>query len=40
MNLGDIGQGRILRITGGVLEELVAGLNAPTAMTIGPDGAI
>jgi hypothetical protein len=36
----DIGQGRILRITGGVLEELVTGLNVPTAMIIGPDGAI
>jgi hypothetical protein len=32
--------GRILRITGGLLEEIVTGLSVPTAMTIGPDGAI
>ena len=36
----DVGFGRILRITGGVVEEIITGLNVPTAMTIGPDGAI
>jgi hypothetical protein len=36
----NIGQGRILRITGPVVEEIATGLNVPTAMKIGPDGAI
>src|SRR5262249_1553758 len=36
----DIGRGRILRIAGGTVEELITSLNVPTAMKIGPDGAI
>jgi hypothetical protein len=36
----DVGNGRILRITGASLEELITGLNVPTAMALGPDGAI
>lgn len=36
----NIGQGRILRITGEVVEEIVSGLNVPTAMTFDQHGDI
>jgi DNA-binding beta-propeller fold protein YncE len=36
----DVANGRILRITGASLEEIATGLSVPTAMAIGPDGAI
>jgi glucose/arabinose dehydrogenase len=36
----NIGQGRILRITGTLVEEIVSGLNVPTAMTLDSHGDI
>lgn len=36
----DIGKGRILRITGTTVEEIVSGLNVPTAMTLDHNGDI
>ena len=36
----DIGKGRILRITGQVVEEIVTGLSVPTAMTLDSNGDI
>ena len=36
----NIGQGRILRITGTLVEEIVSGLNVPTAMTFDAQGNI
>jgi hypothetical protein len=36
----NIGQGRILRITGKVVEEIVSGLNVPTAMALDSHGDI
>lgn len=36
----DVGLGRVLRITGGVVEEIITGLNVPTSLIVGPDGAI
>lgn len=38
--LPNIGQGRILRITGTLVEEIVSGLNVPTAMTFDSRGDI
>ena len=36
----DVGRGRILRISGTAIEEIVHGLSVPTAMKLGPDGFI
>jgi len=36
----NVGQGRILRITGTLVEEIVSGLNVPTAMTLDSHGDI
>ena len=36
----DIGKGRILRITGTTVEEIVSGLNVPTGMTLDRNGDI
>jgi hypothetical protein len=36
----DIGKGRILRITGTTVEEIVTGLNVPTGMTLDHNGDI
>jgi glucose/arabinose dehydrogenase len=38
--LPDIGKGRILRITGTTVEEIVTGLNVPTGMTLDHNGDI
>jgi hypothetical protein len=34
------GTGKVLRLKDGVLEEIATGLNLPTGMTFGPDGAL
>jgi hypothetical protein len=34
------GTGKVVRVTGNGLEEIVTGLSLPTAMTFGPDGAL
>jgi hypothetical protein len=36
----DVGKGRILRITGNLVEEIVTGLSVPTAMTFDHHGDI
>ena len=34
------GNGRVLRVTSGMVEDVLDGLSVPTALTVGPDGAL